>query len=391
MPSTGRRITICPIEATNNYGELTRFEVDAATTSLRDVVERIHADPMLHCKQVRVGTRLLTYEDDVTGDPIDMFSPAVALEPLAAIVPHLLPCAAANGLTEFAEGQEMWLVVDGCATDSDAIRHIGSELLFSRFDSIARRFDAMSMQKENAALRAMIEAIGLMCAQFAPSAAASALEVALEDSKTNVAGCLLGLIPSTHSADGSGLLHRAAAGGHSNTARALVKERGVDIEAKDIDGCSPLHFAARYGHADTARILVKELGAKVTSEDKNGAIALHTAASAGHVGVVRISVKELGADISANDSDGAAPIHLAAKNGCADVVSVCVTELGADVHSKDNKGFTPLHTAASHGQLGVARLLVNNLESDVHAKAHDGSTPLHAAAKEGQSFAARPS
>ena len=29
MPSTdSRRITICPIEATNNYAELTRFEVD---------------------------------------------------------------------------------------------------------------------------------------------------------------------------------------------------------------------------------------------------------------------------------------------------------------------------------------------------------------------------
>ena len=36
---------------------------------------------MLYCKSAG-----LTYEDDVTGDPIDMFNPAVA-----AIVPHLLP------------------------------------------------------------------------------------------------------------------------------------------------------------------------------------------------------------------------------------------------------------------------------------------------------------
>ena len=65
-----------------------RFEVDAATTPLWDAVERIHADPLLNCKAVRVGTRPLTHhEDDVT---IDMFNPAVALEPLAAIVPHLL-------------------------------------------------------------------------------------------------------------------------------------------------------------------------------------------------------------------------------------------------------------------------------------------------------------
>ena len=123
MSSVGRRITICPIEATNNYRELTRFEVDTATTSLRDVVEQINADPaLLHCKTARgsivgAGTRLLTFEGGTAGDPVDMFSPAIAMVPLASIVPHLSPMAASNGLTEFAEGQELWLVVDGCETD----------------------------------------------------------------------------------------------------------------------------------------------------------------------------------------------------------------------------------------------------------------------------------
>ena len=86
MPAA-TRITICPIEATNNYGELTRFEVDTATTSLREVADRINADPML-----RDGTQLLTYEGGVAGDPIDMLNPSVAMGPLATIVPLIAAC-----------------------------------------------------------------------------------------------------------------------------------------------------------------------------------------------------------------------------------------------------------------------------------------------------------
>ena len=253
-----RRITICPIEATNNYGELTSFEVDAATTSLRNVVERIHADPMLHCKQVRVGTRLLTYEDDVTGDPIDMFNPAVGLEPLAAIVPHLLPRAAANGVTEFAEGQELWLVVDGCATEAEAITHIGSALLLSRFDAIERR-------RENAAVRTMLEAIGSMNARAAPDAACSALEIASERGRTDVARCLMGLIPVPSIADApssasntksiqgyDAVLHHAASKGLTHTARLLVKELGANAHAADRAKSSPLHVAASKGHTESS-------------------------------------------------------------------------------------------------------------------------------------------
>ena len=325
---------------------------------------------MLYCKSARVGTRLLTYEDDVTGDPIDMFSPVVALEPLAAIVPHLLPCAAANGLTEFVEGQELWLVVDGCATDADAMRHIGSELVFSRFDAVAR-------QKENAALRAMIEAIGLMCAQSAPSAAASALEVACKGRrKLDVAKCLVGLMPSTN-ADGKGPLHNAAAGGHSSAARFLVQELGANVNDKDSEGCTPLHAAAQNGHADAARVLVKELDADVNSKTTKGATPLHSGAENGHADVVRVLVKELNADVNSKISNGSTPLHFGAQSGHTDVARVLVKELGADVNSKNSNGWAPLHAVAYNGHADVARVLVNELGADVNCKNNNGSTPLH--------------
>ena len=72
MPPVGRRVTICPVDATNISRELTRFEVDAAATSLWSVVERIIADAALLNRKTAQGpilvTRLLTFEGCTAGD-----------------------------------------------------------------------------------------------------------------------------------------------------------------------------------------------------------------------------------------------------------------------------------------------------------------------------------
>ena len=376
MPAA-TRITICPIEATNNYGELTRFEVDTATTSLREVVERIHADPMLHCKTARVGTQLLTYEDDVTGDPIDMFNPSIALEPLAAIVQHLLPRAAADGLSEFAEGQELWLVVDGCATDSDAIAHMGGALLRAQFDAMAR-------QKESAAFRAMLEAIALVSVLSAPAAAASALEAACEGSKMDVAKCLVGLIPN---ATVTTSLHTAASKGHTNSVRALVTQLGADVAATDENGQTPLHHAATNGHVSAAKVLARELAANASASDANHRTPLHLAAGNGHVDTLRLLTNELRAEIGATDVKGRTALHCAASNGHSAAARVLVRELGAAVGTLDAHRETPLHTAASHGHTDTALALASELGADVSARNAGGATPLHNAAERGHAAA----
>ena len=131
-------ITICPLEATNCYEELTRFDVDPTVATLRDVADRIHADPLLYCRTAQIGLKLSPYEDDVTGDPIDLFNPAVAFEPLSAIVAHLLPEASARGgPVAFVSGQELWLVVDGCATEAEAVQYASGALLKAQFDAAA--------------------------------------------------------------------------------------------------------------------------------------------------------------------------------------------------------------------------------------------------------------
>ena len=57
---------------------------------MREVAERVSADPLLYCKNARIGLTLSPYEDDLTGDPIDLSDPAIALEPLSAVAAHLL-------------------------------------------------------------------------------------------------------------------------------------------------------------------------------------------------------------------------------------------------------------------------------------------------------------
>ena len=354
--------------------------MDVATTSLRDVVERIHADPMLHCQTARVGTRLLTYEDDVTGDPIDMFNPSVALEPLVNIFPHLLPRAAADGSTEFAEGQELWLVVGGCASEAEATCHIGSELLFSRFDAIDRK-------RESAAIRTLLETIAAVNVRASPQAAMSAIEDACKGRRLDVARCLICL---THGAycTGGELLHAAAARGHAKSVVLLVREFKADLGATDSEGRSPLHIAAEHGHADVVRVLAKELGADVNAKTLKGWTPLHCAARQGRADAARVLITELNADVDATTFNGFTTLLIAAEHGHADLVRV-LAKAKANVSAKDSVGCTPLHTAAEHGHADVVRVLAKELNADVNSLSNDSWTPLHYAALGGHTDTAR--
>ena len=65
-------------------------------------------------------------------------------------------------------------------------------------------------------------------------------------------------------------LHIAAPKGQTKIIHALVREFGVDANAKDSYESTPLYSAASNGHTETARVLVKELGATVNAVDING-------------------------------------------------------------------------------------------------------------------------
>ena len=140
-------ITVCPVDAANGFGALTRFAVDPETTTLKDVAVRVHGDPLLAGKAVRVGMRLSPFAGGVVGPPINLFDPSVAFVPLSMIAPLLVfQQMQQRGEADGAEGQssstlrdgdELWLAIDGCATEAEAVAYAGDALLAERFRSAA--------------------------------------------------------------------------------------------------------------------------------------------------------------------------------------------------------------------------------------------------------------
>ena len=140
--------------------------------------------------------------------------------------------------------------------------------------------------------------------------------------------------------DGNGQtpLHHAAANGHADTVRVLVKELGADVGMVDADGDTALHSASRKGHFGTARLFVEELGSTAGIRNIWGRTAIHSAACDGHVDVLRVLLaKGLGAGecVDSRDSNEETPLHIAARNGHADTVRCLVKEFGADVGLTD--------------------------------------------------------
>ena len=417
------RITICPIEYHNNYGELARFEVDAATTTLREVAERVGADPLVYCKTARIGLTLSPYEDDVTGDPIDLSDPAIALEPLSAVAAHLLPRSAeraCGGPVAFVDGQELWLVVGGCATEAAALEFIGGALLKAQFDCAALSKEAAALRSRNAALEEEVATVKKEAASqaaelqslrlavgplmhretlFQQQEEAAAREALADEEATLLTAIALqeaaererahqcgeearkakwkaeSLISSNRGNVNEALKY-ACKEGMTREAVRLVRHHGADVQHTYFWKWTPLHNAVQSGHTNTAVALVKELGADVSARDEGGSSPLHTAASVGRADTVRALVTELGADVGARSNDGCTPLHNAAANGRTDTVRVFVKELGADVNARDNSDQTPLHLAAHFGHTETARILVKELGADPNLKNKNGKAPL---------------
>ncbi len=188
--------------------------------------------------------------------------------------------------------------------------------------------------------------------------------------------------------DGKTLLHAAALGGCVETVLGLVKDAGLDVDARDVSGQTPLFCAAEKGHVEACRALLRA-GAAVNASDDgdNGVTPLRRAAACGHVGVIRALVAE-GADINWASSTGNTALHDAAWNGRAAAVRALIAE-GAEIDAFDNHSWTSLHYAADNGRSAEALCELVAAGADVSAKTQDRWTPLRLAAKGGVTDAVR--
>jgi len=177
-------------------------------------------------------------------------------------------------------------------------------------------------------------------------------------------------------------LHVAAAGGHEEIVRLMVREDipGTPelLNSADDAGWTPLMSATSTGHIRIVELLISA-GADVNKANRGGRSALHYAASKGFVDVARVLTAN-GARVNRKDEVGCSPLHRAASTGQYDVCLLLLEE-GADVDARDVRRETPLMMAVSTANTSVA-ILLSQHGASVDAEDVDGNTALSLASNE---------
>lgn len=115
--------------------------------------------------------------------------------------------------------------------------------------------------------------------------------------------------------------HWAAAEGRADALAQLLRARKKLGHTANGSGMTPLAAAAAGGHVECIRILMKHGGAKPNSPDHNGETPMHHAAANGHAHCV-VELLLAGADDAARDKDGITPAMVAEEEGHTDILAI---------------------------------------------------------------------
>ncbi len=153
-------------------------------------------------------------------------------------------------------------------------------------------------------------------------------------------------------------LHYAAAGGHAEVARLLVRA-GADPDAVASRGETALSLAARRGDVLLVRLLL-EAGAPARLPTAHAGRAwespIAAAVFARNVELVHLLL-DAGAGAEPDSGTGAPPLAAAAAQGDSGIAAL-LTARGADPNRAAGEGQTPLILAARGGHVGVVRVLL---------------------------------
>ncbi|KAG9399050.1 hypothetical protein AC1031_012485 [Aphanomyces cochlioides] len=117
----------------------------------------------------------------------------------------------------------------------------------------------------------------------------------------------------------------AAANGHTNIVKLLLKRGDIDVNWRDCNGLSPLHQATKDGHTEVVHALL--------SNDK--------------------------IDVNAKDNRNSSPLHTAVTHGCLDIVKLILGHGAINLSAKQKDGHTALDIALGKGHEKVVRLLID--------------------------------
>ncbi|KEZ44894.1 hypothetical protein SAPIO_CDS2233 [Scedosporium apiospermum] len=153
----------------------------------------------------------------------------------------------------------------------------------------------------------------------------------------------------------------AAAMGHIDLCKALVK-LGADVNHRDqIYGQTPLNWAAFHGHDNVVEFLL-QAGSDCKNR-KSGVSALWIAARGAHRKVVQLLLKAAAKAQTSDERTGESALSQAAALGHIPIVSLLLKS-GADIENRDKHGWTPIHHCVSRGRRKTLELLLGTARQD---------------------------
>jgi len=152
----------------------------------------------------------------------------------------------------------------------------------------------------------------------------------------------------------------AAARGHDNVVRILLRQKDVNANTRDFEfGTTPILWAAIIGHEGVVNLLLeREDTDPNTADTLFGRTPLWCAAEGGHESVVELLLER--EDINPNTADtlyGRSPLLCAADGGYEGVVKLLLEREKTDPDIPSFSGETALVLATSRGHAGIVKLL----------------------------------
>jgi ankyrin repeat protein len=171
----------------------------------------------------------------------------------------------------------------------------------------------------------------------------------------------------------------AAAQQDWKTVRALLQERGADVNASRADGATALLWAAHWDALEMIDVLLRA-GARVNAAEDHGVTPLARACENASLPAVERLLKG-GADPNARQTSGLTPLMIAAETGNVALARTLLVH-GADANVAAATGDTALMWAVAAPHPEIVRVLIEG-GADVRASSKKGFTPLLFAARNG--------
>jgi len=121
--------------------------------------------------------------------------------------------------------------------------------------------------------------------------------------------------------------------------QSLLKQPGIDVNARNRYGITPLQFAIKNGHTYIVNQLLKKEGINVNAQNDNGVSVLQSIVIRRKEGpfieIMKMLLKHPEIKVNVKDGDGVTPLYRACRNGHTTLIEMLLEAgAGAEVNAK---------------------------------------------------------